>query len=115
MSFLERRTMSKLRLGILPIRIETGRYLRPIVPENERFCYCNSGDIESEEHILFVCEKYETLRMRWMGQLTVPLNFGDLPGVEKFRLVLNKAENVRPTAQFVISLMDLRRSLNTIY
>ena len=36
LSFIERRTISKLRLGILPIRLETVRYLKPVVPENQR-------------------------------------------------------------------------------
>ena len=57
LSFLERKTISKIRLGILPIRMETARFLRPIVPENERFCYCQSGETESEYHVLFICEK----------------------------------------------------------
>ena len=38
LSFVERKTISKLRLGILPIRIETARYIRPILPEDQRLC-----------------------------------------------------------------------------
>ena len=34
LSFIERKVVSKLRLGILPIRLETARYLRPVVPED---------------------------------------------------------------------------------
>ena len=40
LSFVERKIISKLRLGILPIRIETARYTRPVIPENQRVCYC---------------------------------------------------------------------------
>ena len=36
LSFIERKTVSQLRLGILPLRIETARYLRPILPEIEK-------------------------------------------------------------------------------
>ena len=115
LSFIERKTISKLRLGILPLRIETARYLRPVVPENERLCYCKSGSIESEEHALFNCKMYENLRLNWLEQLNVPLNFNDLPTVDKLKLVLNSAENIRPTAKYVVSLMDLRRSLNKDY
>ena len=35
LSFVGRKTISKLRLGILPLRIETGRYTKPIIPENK--------------------------------------------------------------------------------
>merc|ERR1711954_306133 len=51
LTFVERKTIGKLRLGILPIRLETARYVRPILPENERVCYCNSGRIESESYV----------------------------------------------------------------
>ena len=54
LSFLERKTISKTRLGILPIRLETARYLRPIIPEEQRTCYCNDGEPESEHHVLLV-------------------------------------------------------------
>ena len=43
LSFLQRKTISKARLGILPIRLETARYVRPVLPEEQRTCYCNSG------------------------------------------------------------------------
>ena len=115
LSFLERKTLSKLRLGILPIRLETARYLRPIVPEDQRLCYCNSGAVESEFHILFICEKYSNLREAWMTKLTRPDHFHQLSTQEKFKLVLNEPSNVRHTAQFLIKLMDLRRLLNDKY
>ena len=115
LSFLERKTLSKLRLGILPIRLETARYLRPIVPEDQRLCYCNSGAVESEFHILFICEKYSNLREAWMTKLSRPDHFHQLSTQEKFKLVLNEPSNVRHTAQFLIKLMDLRRLLNDKY
>ena len=107
LTFLERKILSKLRLGILPIRLETARYLRPIVPEDQRICYCDSGSVESEFHILFVCEKYSNLREAWMSRLSKPDQFYQLQPQEKFKLVLNEPNNVRHTAQFLIKLMDL--------
>ena len=62
LSFVERKSISRLRLGILPLRIETARYARPILPENQRVCYCESGEIESEYHAMFSCSKYDSLR-----------------------------------------------------
>ena len=115
LSFLERKTISKTRLGILPIRIETARFLRPIVPENERFCFCLSGENESEYHVLFICEKYANLRQIWLNKLTKPENFSILSSQDKFKIVLNEASNVKYSAQFIIDLMDLRRLLNDLY
>ena len=101
--------------NILPIRLETARYLRPVVPENQRLCYCNSGEIESEYYVLFKCQKYNNLREAWLSKLTKPDNFLHLPSQDKLKLVLNDPENVRHTAQFVVSLMDIRRLLNDQY
>ena len=51
LSFIERKVISKLRLGILPIRLETARYLRPVVPEDQRLCYCDSEEVETELYV----------------------------------------------------------------
>ena len=115
LSFLERRIISKLRLGVLPLRIETGRYLRPLVPEHQRTCYCTSGQVESEYYVLFQCQMYRNLREAWLNKLVKPENFDNLTPQEKLKTVLNMSENVKHTAQFLLSLMDQRRLLNTMY
>ena len=115
LSFVERKTISKLRLGILPIRIETARYIRPILPEDQRLCYCNSGQVESEYYVLFQCPMYNNLRQTWLNKLFLPENFHTLEQNEKLKIVLNEAQNVRHTAQYLVSLMDLRCLLNKAY
>ena len=115
LSFVERKTLSKLRLGILPIRIETARYVRPILPEDQRLCYCNSGEVESEYYVLFVCPMYDNLRQSWLNKLCIPENFHILEQSEKLKIVLNEANNVRHTAQYLVSVMDLRCLLNKTY
>ena len=82
LSFIERKTLSQLRLGILPLRLETARFLRPILPEEERVCYCNSGEVESELHFLFTCPKYVVLREAWLGKLSLPIDFESLDLIE---------------------------------
>ena len=115
LSFVEGRSIKKLRLGILPPRLETFRYLRPILPENERVCYCNSGEIESEFYVLFRCKMYNDLRQTWLVNLFIPGNFNSLSKSEKLKLVLNEAINVRLTAQYIVSIMDRRSLLNKVY
>ena len=115
LSFVERKTISKLRLGILPIRVETARYVRPVLPENQRFCYCNDGNIESEYHVMFVCVKYQHLRQAWLNEISCPDQFSLLTPSEKFKLTLNDPNNVRFTAKYLVAVMDLRRLLNNAY
>ena len=85
------------------------------MPENQRVCYCNSGDVESEAHVLFNCRMYHDLRDDWLGKLLIPNDFSNLPVNEKLKLVLNDPFNVRPTAKFLVSLMDLRCLQNKSY
>ena len=115
LSFIERKTISKARLGILPIRLETARYVRPIVPEDQRLCYCTTGEPETEYHVLFICEKYSNLRQLWMDKITKPDNFDTMSRSDQFKIVLNEPSNVKYTAQFLIDLLDLRRLLNNLY
>ena len=45
------------------IRIERGRYLRPVIPVKDRLCLiCDKSDIENEEHFLLHCTKYNDIR-----------------------------------------------------
>ena len=50
-----------------------------------------------------------------MNKLILPANFLDLDETEKLKIVLNKAENVKHTAQYLVSVMDLQCQMNKIY
>ena len=115
LTFIERKILSKFRLGVLPLRIETGRFARPILPENQRFCYCNSGEIESEYHLLFQCQKYSDQREAWLAKINAPQDFFSLPVKNQFQSVLNEPDNVRHTAQYLVAIMDRRSLLNELY
>ena len=49
--------LAKLRIGVLPLAIETGRHSRPSTPLDQRLCkLCNIKYVlESEGHFLVVC------------------------------------------------------------
>ena len=117
LSFIQRKYLAKCRLGCLQIRLETGRFSRPILPENERICQvCIKGDplylykneIESEIHVLFQCNRYKELRYKWLKNLTLPPDFNLLNYYGKLDIVLNHEKNVKMTAQYLIDLMDVR-------
>ena len=103
--------MAKLRLGCLEIRIESGRYARPRLPEEERICQIchNPGQSpETELHFLFQCETYAEERTAWLSSLTKPENFATLLPDEKLKIVLNADQNVKKTAQYIIDIYDKR-------
>ena len=54
LSKYERSIVAQFRCGILPLRIETGRYINESV--NERLCkFCSSNAVEDEMHFLIYC------------------------------------------------------------
>lgn len=53
----ERSLFAQFRMGILPLRLETGRYRNEKV--NDRICMlCNRNEIEDEKHFIFQCPLY---------------------------------------------------------
>ena len=111
LSFIQRKFLAKLRLGCLELRLETGRWVRPKIPELDRICLvCENQEknIENENHFLFICPKYSQERETWLQKMVIPANFSQLPETEKFQLVLNNPENVKNTAQYVINIFEIR-------
>jgi len=63
LSFMQRKMLSKFRLGLLHLRIETARFVRPKIPPEERVCLiCNNGEVEDESHFLLICNKFDQQR-----------------------------------------------------
>ena len=60
--------MAQLRLGILPLKVETGRFER--ISLQDRLCeFCSENAIEDEEHFLFRCDLYHDLRQKFIGKI----------------------------------------------
>jgi len=110
LSFFQRRTLGKFRLGCLPLRLETGRYQVPRLPEDQRICLaCDTeNEVENESHFMFQCGAYKDERDSWLSKMTLPENFIDQPDADKFKVVLNNPTNVKHTANFIIAAFHLR-------
>jgi len=64
----QRSFIAQLRSGVLPLCIETGRFVN--TKREERLCkICDLNTIEDEEHFIFHCPKYETLRSNFYNML----------------------------------------------
>ena len=81
LTFLDNRDqrvlVTKFRIGICPLRIETGRYendgSHEGIPAHERTCLvCDSvTEIEDEMHFLLKCPKYEHFRRSMLESITI--------------------------------------------
>ena len=57
----KRKCLSRFRVSNHSLQIEIGRYQN--IPREERLCpICNSGEVESETHLLLSCKAYEHSR-----------------------------------------------------
>ena len=113
MPFICRKFLALTRLSNLSIRIETGRFERPKIDANLRFCpSCLDGvSIENEFHVIFQCVIYDDLRSIWLRKLKIPENFAEIDASEKLKLVLNAPENIKITAQFIIDAFNVRSKI----
>ena len=109
MSFICRKYLALTRLSNLAIRIETGRFERPKLDANLRFCpACNvNASIEDEFHFIFQCVAYNDLRAIWLSKLKLP----EMEAPEKLKIVLNEAANVKLTAQFILDAYNYRSKI----
>jgi len=67
--------LTRLRTGTNKLRIETGRWKRPVEAEHQRIClHCGNGEIENELHFLLRCNRYQQLREEMFGAIQTTNN-----------------------------------------
>ena len=104
----QRSLLAKLRMGILPLQIETGRYFRK--PLEDRLCLlCDQNNIEDEYHFLCQCPAFRSEREKILH--TIP-NFQSLAPNELF-IQLMKSD-VKILSAFVEKCWHLRKSIESI-
>lgn len=79
--------MAQFRCGILPLRLETGRFVGE--PEYQRISkMCDSGQVENELHFLLDCQFYNELRNQLLSGLNATVL--NLNSSEKLKLFLSE-------------------------
>lgn len=101
-----RSIISKLRCGILPLEIETGRWQN--IDADNRICkQCHSNEVEDEYHFVFVCICYEMKRLTFLAELDID-GFDNLSVAEKWKCIMTE-QNIRKTAKYVWSIYQDRQ------
>ena len=85
----KRSLLCQLRIGILPLRIETGRFRN--LPVEERVCeICGNGDIEDEKHFVCGCQEYHDLRnVLYSKAADKQIEFPNMDTNEKFNYLVS--------------------------
>ncbi len=107
MSRKHRSYLAQFRCGILPLDIETGRWVNK--PVESRLCQlCSNGDIEDETHVTFECTFYDNIRnqFRHIVKESVP-DLDNLDKSSQLKLFM-ESEFVNYFARFVTDIMSKR-------
>jgi hypothetical protein len=115
--FIVRKRLSQLRLGVLPLRVETDRYQRVKIDVSERYCRqpkCTNNigtvktfEVENEFHFLVKCKQYDHIRNALFAKLSCP-EFDQLNEQNKFCYMLTRPNVARTVGQFIIDAFDER-------
>ena len=92
--------MCQFRSGVLPLRIETGRFNGEALNR-----FCNTGAIEDEKHFLFECSLYNNLRTTHSADIFNHDNSCTLDD----KLVFAMTNHPRMSAKFLVHACLLRR------
>ena len=101
----ERSLLCQFRFGILPLRIETGRYVGENI--DQRICqFCNRNVVETEPHFLLECDRYSNIRNNIFGNITEQLN---LNNGNPLKTLMHS--HIRKVAKCIVQCFLLRRSI----
>ena len=106
----ERSLVAKLLCGVLPLEIETGRFVGK--PVAERLCkVCNTINVEDEFHFLFSCCMYQRERSNYYVENIENIeDFMLMEDGDKVRYMLQK-EHVKNTGAFIKAIYHKRRQI----
>ena len=102
----ERSMLTQFRVGILPIRLETGRYVGESI--EDRICkLCNHETVESEYHFLMNCPRYDDLRSNIFQDILDENEFCSLGENDKLKFLLDNFP--RKTAKYIVAAFTRRK------
>ena len=86
----QRSYCAKLRIGDHHLEIETGRYLYPRVPADQRFCKeCTDTPVVDDEfHAILHCKRYTSARKYSFEKLSEFTSFDSMNDKEKFHFIM---------------------------
>ena len=100
----QRSLLAQTRLGILPLKIETGRFIG--TPPNQRFCHFCPKEIENEIHFLFTCKKYVQERHSFFSHV----NENILCGSQADWFQNMSLQCPRKLSKYICNLWSIRKS-----
>ena len=109
-----RSCIAKLCSSTLPIRIETGRFER--IDEANRLCnYCDSNNIENENHFIFQCKAYHDIRHNLFEHVkSLYPDFENRCIVDKWNILMADKRIIPQTGKFIKLAFQKRNNMTFI-
>jgi hypothetical protein len=106
---VERSHLAQFRCGILPLRVETGRFVG--LNQNDRLCQiCHNNEVEDESHFLLKCSAYQDIRDNLLYRaIATNQIFPTLSDSEKLVYLINN--HFIQVSKFIVSGMIRRKSI----
>lgn len=103
----ERSILAQFRMGILPLRVETGRFRNLKI--SDRLCQiCNSGEVEDEVHFMLNCKSYTETRRHYMNIFSDRIEgFNTFDSIGKIKMCFHKAP--RQLAKYLSIIFQERK------
>jgi len=106
----DRSLLAQIRLGILPLRIETGRFVREKL--EDRICqFCDLNEVEDEYHFVFRCPTYNHEREQLLHTAHFRTNNWLNASLDSKLKILFQSEHVYRLGLYVKSAYSKRRSI----
>ncbi len=98
-----RSALAQFRCGVLPLKIETGRYT--CLPVFDRLCeMCKNQDVEDEMHFLLECPFYKNERIDLFKQAEIDYeNFDAIDNDVKMVILISDEDLLKHTAKYIIT------------
>ena len=106
----QRSHIAKLRLGILPINVELGRYRRK--PREERLCeLCDQKVVKDELHILFHCTAHNIGRQFLLEHaVRIDPMISDVCDTDKMKILTTNPNIILKMAHYIHEVIATRNN-----
>lgn len=109
MSYKHRKALARLRCGVAPLAIETGRYTN--TAEEMRVCFNCNDCVENELHAIFQCPLYDDIRYNLLQKaLDTHPGFDILNNTQQLNILMANAGLQRDLAKICYEIFERRKS-----
>ena len=99
----KRSVLAKIRMGTLPLKLETGRYRS--IPEVQRICEnCDLNEVENEKHFIFYCSKHVDIRNDKLNRLLD----NDYDDVQNLKMIFSDLDRSKDFAEYLLEGLNNR-------